>query len=87
MEGRLAKRKEMYDQFMSSVNSEEQGCSCPPRIVDSFTLTDYLALQEDLQALAVRDALQHDADSQLLLSARCSPNPAPKDAEAEGDKN
>ena len=83
MEGRLAKIKETYDQFMSSVNPEEQGCSCPPRIVDSFTLKDYLALQEDLQALTVMDAPKSNTEAQLLLNTCCPPTPVPTDGEAK----
>ena len=83
--GRLAKRQSVYDQFMSSISSDDQGCQCPPRIVDSLSLKDYLALQEDLRALSVRDALQYDADSQLLLNTCCSPAPVPNGAEAESN--
>ena len=80
--GRLAKRQSVYEQYASSTNSDDQGCQCPPTIVDSLSLKDYLALQEDLQALSVRDALQYDADSQLLLNTCCSAAPVPKSQDA-----
>jgi hypothetical protein len=58
-------------------------CSCPPRIVDSLSLEDYLTLQKDLQALTVGSPLQYEADSQLLLNTCCSPGPMPPSTEPE----
>ena len=69
--------------FLSNVTSHEDGeagkCECPPRVVNSLTLEDYLCLQDDLQALSIQekgyDTLQYAADQQLLLNTCCSPTP------------
>ena len=59
--------------------TDVRGCDCPPRVVDSLTLEDYLHLQENLQALSVQDrsyeALRYATDQQLLLNTCCSPTP------------
>ena len=71
--------KGLFTDAASHDDIEAGRCECPPRIVDSLTLEDYLQLQDDLQSLSVQDEhydmLRYAADQQLLLNTCCSPTP------------
>ena len=71
--------KGFFTDTASHSDIEVGRCECPPRIIDSLTLEDYLQLQEDLQSLSVQDKhydiLRYAADQQLLLNTCCSPTP------------
>ena len=71
--------KALFSNAANHKGVEAGECECPPRVVDSLTLEDYLCLQEDLQALSVQEGnygmLRYATDQQLLLNICCSPTP------------